>query len=303
MKTLLLLTKRNTKLFFKDKGMFFTSLITPMILLVLYISFLGNVYRDSIASAIPEGFEISDRLINGIVGGQLFSSILAVSCVTIAFCSNLIMVQDKTSGAANDYMISPVKKSTLAFSYFISTFLVTMIIILVAMVVCFIYLGIVGWYISFMDVLAILLDVFLLVLFGTALSSIVNYPLSTNGQASAVGTIISAGYGFICGAYMPISSFSVGLQRVIGFLPGTYGTSLIRNHAMNGALNELLAQGTSGELVKEIRDSIDCNMYFFDKSVSIPQMYLILGLSSILLIGVYILINYIKIKKHKKATV
>ena len=41
------LIKRNTKLFFKDKGTFFTSLITPLILLFLYVCFLGNVYRDS----------------------------------------------------------------------------------------------------------------------------------------------------------------------------------------------------------------------------------------------------------------
>ncbi|HBJ18379.1 MAG TPA: ABC transporter, partial [Clostridiales bacterium] len=38
---LLPLIKRNTKLFFKDRGMFFSSLITPMILLVLYVTFLA----------------------------------------------------------------------------------------------------------------------------------------------------------------------------------------------------------------------------------------------------------------------
>lgn len=53
MKTLLILTKRNSKLFFKDKGMFFSSLITPAILLVLYVTFLSNVYRDSFLSALP----------------------------------------------------------------------------------------------------------------------------------------------------------------------------------------------------------------------------------------------------------
>ena len=41
-----ILIKRNIKLFFKDKGMFFTSLITPAILLVLYVTFLGkDVYK------------------------------------------------------------------------------------------------------------------------------------------------------------------------------------------------------------------------------------------------------------------
>ena len=47
MKIVFILIKRNVKLFFKDKGMFFTSLITPAILLVLYAAFLGNIYRDN----------------------------------------------------------------------------------------------------------------------------------------------------------------------------------------------------------------------------------------------------------------
>ena len=37
------LIRRNCRLFFKDKGMLFTSLITPVILLVLYATFLAKV--------------------------------------------------------------------------------------------------------------------------------------------------------------------------------------------------------------------------------------------------------------------
>ena len=89
------LIRRNTKLYFKDKGMFFTSLITPMILLVLYSTFLANVYEDSFRSALEAaGASVSDKVIWGCVGGELVSSLLAVSCVTVAFCSNLLMVQD-----------------------------------------------------------------------------------------------------------------------------------------------------------------------------------------------------------------
>ena len=54
MSILFMLIKRNVKLFFKDKGMFLTSLITPIILLVLYATFLGNVYRDSFTSNLPD---------------------------------------------------------------------------------------------------------------------------------------------------------------------------------------------------------------------------------------------------------
>ena len=62
------LIRRDRRLFFKDKGMFFTSLITPAILLVLYATFLAGIYRDSFASAIPSGFPVADSLIDATVG-------------------------------------------------------------------------------------------------------------------------------------------------------------------------------------------------------------------------------------------
>ena len=61
MSILFSLRKRNIKLFFKDKGRFFTSLITPAILLVLYRTFLGNIYKQS----IPESLGLSDKIVSG----------------------------------------------------------------------------------------------------------------------------------------------------------------------------------------------------------------------------------------------
>lgn len=47
MRTMTALISRNRKLFFRDRGMFLSSLITPVILIVLYATFLANVYKDS----------------------------------------------------------------------------------------------------------------------------------------------------------------------------------------------------------------------------------------------------------------
>lgn len=290
------LTRRNIILFFKDKGMFFTSLITPAILLVLYATFLGNIYKDSFLSSMPEGFTLAEDLINGLVGGQLMSSILAVSCVTVAFSSNMLMVQDKANGTIKDLSISPVKKSTLALSYYFATLISTLIICYVALAICLLYVSFIGWFISFADVMFLILDVFLLVMFGTALSSIINFFLSSQGQIAAVGTIMSAGYGFICGAYMPISSFSSGLQKVVSFLPGTYGMSLVRNHSMNGAFREMKSVGIPGNVVEMIRDSIDCNLYFFDNKIEIPAMYIILTLTTVAFVCIYVALNALKRK-------
>lgn len=298
MSSLSALIHRNTKLFFRDKGMFFTSLITPVILLVLYATFLGSIFQKTFESVIPAEMNAPDGIINALVGGQLLSSLLAVCCVTVAFMSNMLMVQDKVSGARSDLTMTPIKRSTLALSYYISTAISTLIICVIATAVGFIYLTSNGWYMTFSDVMLVFADVFLLVMFGTALSSIVNCFLSSQGQMTALGTIISAGYGFICGAYMPISEFSDGLQKVLSFLPGTYGTTLIRNHIMRGALDELSAIGLPDDAINAVKDGIDCNLYFFGDKVELNTMYLILGGSTVLLIAIYIVLNILK-RKNK----
>lgn len=279
--------------------MFFTSLITPVILLVLYVTFLAKVYRESFASALPDGFSVPEKLINGMVGAELITSLLAVSCVTVAFCSNLLMVNDKLSGARKDFLISPAKKSTIAAAYFAGSLLTTLIVTYVATAACLVYVAVQGWYMSVGDVFLLLLDVFLITSFGTALSSVVNVFLKTQGQASGVGTIVSAGYGFICGAYMPISSFGKGLQNFISLLPGTYGTALMRNHALRGVYEEMSAQGFPSEVVEAIKDSVDCNIYFFGDKVSTGAMYGVLIGAIVVFVAAYVLINFFESKAHK----
>ena len=300
MKTFASLVKRNSKLFFKDKGLFFVSLITPLILLVLYITFLGNVYKDAFLQGMAGNQNVPESIINGLVGGQLFSSLLAVCCVTVAFCSNMLMVQDKISGARQDFLIAPLNKTKLALSYYVSTFITTLIICLVAFISCLIYVAVVGWYLTFGSIMLILLDVFLLTMFGTVLSSIVNYFLTSQGQISAVGSIVSSVYGFICGAYMPISNFGEGLKNVVSLLPGTYATSLLRNHTMGGAINKLQSIGVIESEIDKLKDIVDCNIYCFGQKVSEPAMYLILIGAIVVLVGIYITITLKSNKKSKK---
>lgn len=97
--------------------MFFSSLITPVILIVLYGTFLSNVYKDSFQSSLPEFLSVSDKLINGTVAAQLAAALLAVSCVTVTFCVNLTMIQDKANGARKDFNVSPTGKPVIYLGY------------------------------------------------------------------------------------------------------------------------------------------------------------------------------------------
>lgn len=294
------LIKRNVSMFFKDKGTFFTSLITPIILLVLYATFLYNVYEDSFRGALPAGIPIEDSLIQGLVGGLLLSSLLAVSTVTVPFCANLFMVQDRVTGARGDLSITPVKSSSIALGYYIATAINGLIISFVAILMGLLYLSVIGWYLSFADVLLLILDVVILVLFGTALSSLICYPLHSQGAMSAVGTIVSAGYGFICGAYMPISSFSTWLQNVLVFLPGTHGTSLLRNHALTGVFDAMLEDGLPAEAVEALGAVADCKLSFFGHEVDKWVMYLVLVGAVVLLVSIYVFITVLADRKNRE---
>lgn len=53
-------------------------------------------------------------------------------------------------------------------------------------------------------------------------------------------------------------------------------------------------EGFPDEVVEAIKDSIDCNIYFFDDKVEVGTMYLILGVTVVVLIGVYVLLNRVK---------
>ena len=239
MKAVFALISRNRKLFFKDRGMFFSALITPGILILLYATFLANVYRDSFVSAIPDMITISDKLIDGTVAAQLAAALLAVSCVTVTFCVNLTMVQDRANGTRKDFNVSPISKAQLYLGYFLSTVVNSLLVNGLALVLCLGYMYKMGWYMSAVDVFWVLLDEILLVLFGSTLSS-------------------------------------SGLQKVLSYLPSTYGTSLLKNHMLRGIFEEMENNQLPEEMITAIRDTLDCNPKFQGSVVSVNQMVMLM---------------------------
>ena len=303
-KQMISLISRNTKCYFKNKFTFFTSLITPLILFVLFATFLKNIYIESFESIATE-FEITigKRALNGVTGAWLMSSILSVSSVTVAFCSNIIMVEDKMNASINDINVSPIKRTTVAVSYFISNFFVTFIVIVTIMLIGHIYLACVGWYIPVSDFFMILVDCICGILFGTLLAGIVESFISSQGGISAVSTLVSSMYGFICGAYMPFSQFSEGLRNFLGLLPGTYGVGIMRNHYMNGYIDEIVKGATdptvADNLSKGLKDGFDANLYVFGNRIPLGAMYGILLGSCAVLLAVYIVIIILRNKNKK----
>ncbi|HNX15820.1 MAG TPA: ABC transporter permease [Bacilli bacterium] len=298
---LLYLIKRNIKMYFKDKGTFLISLITPAILLILFITFLRSLYTSSLEHYIPEGVIISSRVLNGFTAGWLVSSILASSCITIAFCSNTIIIADRANGIVDDILVTPVKKTVLSLSYLISNYITTTIVCLACLGLGFGYMAIVGWYLSFNDVIMIILNTLLLTLFGSLLATIIESFIKSMGVGTALSTLVSSMYGFLCGAYMPISQFSDSIQNFIKFLPGTYGTILFRYYFVRGA-TEALGKDLPAEAIDSIRVNFDTEIEFFGNKLSNGTCFLIVGVTALVLLAAFIAIVLIRDRAKVKKT-
>lgn len=296
-------TARNIKIFFRDKGTFISALIAPLVILLLYVLFLDGVLKGTFESNLPEALleTFDKKLINGFVASFEVASILATCGVTVAFVANMAMVDDKITGARADLDIAPVNRAVLVLGYYFATAVVTLIVCYTALCAGFIYMAASGWAMSVLDGFAVLLDVFMTVLFGTALSSVVCNFLKSRGAVSAVSTIVSTVYGFICGAYYPISQFASGIANTVMCLPGTYCTALLRTHMTGGFMDKFTAAGIPEETAKSILDSLDTNMYFFGTQVPVWAMYTVVAGAVLVLVGVFVAINLIK-KKHKNKT-
>ena len=96
---------------------------------------------------------------------------------------------------------------------------------------------------------------------------------------------------------MPISSFSKGLQNVLGCLPGTYSVGIMRNHYMGGYLTALSDAGVPEEAIEAVRDGFDANITVFGTQIPLWAMYTILLGSCAVLLAAFVTLIILKNKK------
>lgn len=262
--TLSNLVSRSLRIFLKDKVSVFFSLLAPLIVLGLYLLFLGDIQMDGIRSAF-EGTPIEEKLLKNFVDTWMLAGVCSVACITVSFSAQGIMIQDKEKGVLNDMLASPVQRGLIEAGYLLSNFVVTLCISLIVLAVALIYVAIGGWTLSFADVLWLIALTVMSVLSASVFSTLICSTLKTGSQHSAFVGILSAVIGFLVGAYMPLSVFPKAVQYVTLFVPGTYSASLYRNLFMRGALEKIEAvlPGAGDKL----EESFSMQLNFFGKTI------------------------------------
>ena len=204
------MTKRNIKVYLKDKTAIIFSMMTQIIILGLYLLFLKQNYVDSMTSML-DGFNIKteDNLINALVNSWLVSGVIGTSVVTVAMNSLSVMISDKQNKIDYDYNASSVKGSTVVLSYFSGAVVNTIVISAILLTAGIAFSCISG---SSLPEFTELLKLYGLVILGSVSAVLILMFVASffkkNSTYAAFNTLISVAIGFVIGAYIPVSQCS-----------------------------------------------------------------------------------------------
>ena len=270
-------TMRNLKIFLKDKANIFFALLAPLIVLGLYILFLGRIQTDGLLSALQEmGVSGGEKEIRSFADCWMLSGVMASACITVPLCACGVMVQDRNRGIRADLAASPVPGWMPPAAYFFSVVAAGLIIGFAVLVICLVWLAATGsWFLSVADVLVLLGTLVLSVLSSSTLLVFVVGFLRTEGAFTGLNVILGTVIGFLIGAYMPLSMFPTGVQYVTLFVSGSYSAGIFRNFFMNGALDNI-AQNISPAFAEGLADQYALKLNFFGTDMPVSVMAIVL---------------------------
>lgn len=297
------MTARNIKVYMKDKMAIMLSMLTQIIVLGLYLLFLKSNYVDGIKSCL-EGVEnlVSDKDIEALVNSWLVAGVIGTSVVTVALNSLSVMVSDKQEKIDFDYNATPAKPYAIVLSYFTgavaSTFIMSSILLTAGLV--FVALNGVFFY-TITDILMI----YGLVLLGSISASIILMLFTSffkkSSTLSSFGIMISAGIGFIIGAYIPVSQFGDSVQTAVNLVPGSQIAGMMRNVLMTPAIDNIdkaLGGIDKGQFAETAQEMFSTKLNIFGNEVGVDFM-MIYTVASIALFLVLNLVSYRLSSKRK----
>ncbi len=298
MRSFLGLTKRNLLIFFKDKQSISFSMLTSIIVFVLYMLFLKGTFEDAIYSAIDR-MDVIKNLIHGadiemFANMTLLVGVLGSAMITVPYNCLSTIVRDRENKVDCDILATPMQRWKVIISYFLSAVISSIIMTGIIISIGLIILALNGnMYMSTASIISAYLVVALGSVSSTALFMIVALLFRSSQASGAFFGMISAVAGFMIGAYIPISEFSDVVQTICNIFPASQVTTILRNVLLEGtldAVNTSIGGLDNGMFVEGLKDIFSFEAKLFGANLNLQQMllYVIVGIVVCVIIQVVI---------------
>ncbi|RXZ79678.1 ABC transporter permease [Paenibacillaceae bacterium] len=250
---MLVIAKRNLKIFFRDKSAVFFSFLSVIIILGLYVIFLGDLITSGL-----QGVAEVDFLINSWV----MAGILAVTSVTSTLGAFSIMVEDRSRKIMKDFKVAPIKRRDIAAGYILGAFIIGVIMSVTTLILAELFIVLTGGeLLPLTSLLKVLAIIPLAVLASSSIVFFITSFLSSQSAFTTVSTIIGTLIGFLTGIYIPIGSLPEAVQFIIKVFPVSHAGSLLREVMLERPM-ELSFAGAPASVVEDFKVSMGVNYQF-----------------------------------------
>ena len=272
--------KRNVLLFFKDWQSILFSLLTSIIVLVLYLLFLKGTFVSAIQSAMEQypglASMVPQKDIDMFANLFLLSGILGSAMISVPFSCITVLVKDRANKVDYDILATPMKREQIIFAYFVSAVLTSILLNSIILAVGLIGISMQGnMYLNISQVVKAFSVVALGSISASAIFMIIVLFFKTVSACEAFFGILSAASGFVIGAYIPISQFSNEVQTVCNLFPASQITIMLRNILLNGLLehiNTSLAGVDQGMFVFSLKEYFSFQAKLFNGYLDMNKM-------------------------------
>ncbi|MHA6260840.1 ABC transporter permease [Sporosarcina sp. CAU 1771] len=231
---MLAFAKRNILLYFRDKATVFFSLLAVLILIALYVLFLG----DLTAKSLPDFPSKKGLLTSWFIAGML-----AITSLTTTLGSFGNLVEDRSNKTYMDFYSSPISRGKLVGGYVLSALFIGFIMCFFTLITAEIYLFFIGEsLLSPSKMLAVIGVIILSVLASASMILLLVSFFKTSNAFAAASTVIGTLLGFVAGIYIPIGSLPDYLQTIVKIFPVSHSAVLFRQLLMDSPMIEAFSQ-------------------------------------------------------------
>ena len=255
------LTKRNIKLYLRDKSTVFFSLVSSIIIIALFVLFLGKLYIDGTIEMFGE-YGVTDKDgVRALIFSWILAGIIVLNSVSIPQMMLSRIILDKESKSTNDFYVIPFNRSILGLSYIASAIIVGTTLTYVSFLAGELYIYLISGELFSIGTHIIIFAV--IILCTTSFSALMLLVYSFVNTSSTIGGITaftSSVGGFLAGIYITIGNLSGITKDIVSSNPLAHATTLLRTILMNPQSDKLF-ENVPAEFVKSFSDSMAVNLY------------------------------------------
>lgn len=247
MREIIYLVKRNVRLFVRDYGAVFFSVLSMLIVLALMVVFLGSMNSENLVDMLAEFGGERDTLADEKNASYLIqvwtlSGILLVNAVTVTLTVMGNMVEDEIKNRLASFYTAPISRIKISLGYIFSAWFIGVFMCMLTLVVGEIYmllcnhplLSPTDWLKLF---LMVVLNVFVYACIAYLLALFVHSAGAWSGLLTVIGTLI----GFVGAIYLPMSMLPKGVAKVLKCLPMLHGAAMMREVCTEDAIAKTFA--------------------------------------------------------------